>query len=262
MTEISSSTDTVITERHDRVLLVTLNDAKRRNVVTQEMNEAVVSIVDQVEKDDSFGAIVLTGNGPAFCAGGHLDDLLNAENPQQLANIYSGFLAMANTSVPTVAAINGAAVGAGMNFALACDLVIAAESARFDSRFHQIAIHSGGGHLWRLRNQTNETTARAMVLFGEQLSGAQAEKAGLAWRCVADDQLLEVAIGYAQTAAKAPKGLVARTKATFSGLDEITSAKQAVAAELAPQFWAMQQPEFSEFVSDLQQRISARRSRK
>ena len=151
--------------------------------------------------------MVITGAGSAFCAGAHLDDLLGAQNADELSAIYSGFLAFAHSSLPSVAAVNGAAVGAGMNLALASDLIIAGESARFDSRFHQIAIHSGGGHTWRLMNKTDLQTAKAMVLFGERLSGQQAAEAGLAWKCVPDAELLDAAIGYAATAAAAPKGL-------------------------------------------------------
>lgn len=251
---------TILIETRDRVLVMTLNDPDRRNTVSAAMNQAMVEAVESAEADDNIGAIVLTGAGSAFCAGGHLDDLLGAKNHDELADIYTGFLRVAHSSLPTVAAVNGAAVGAGMNLALACDLVIAGESARFDSRFHQIAIHSGGGHTWRLRNKTSEQTAKAMVMFGERLSGAQAAAAGLAWKCVPDTELIDVAIGYAATAAAAPKGLVARTKETFSRLDEIQTSEQAVALEIEPQFWAMQQPAFAEFVANLKARIAAKKS--
>ncbi len=249
---------TLLLETRDRVLVMTLNDPDRRNTVTTPMNVAMVEAVEAAEANDDVGAIVLTGAGSAFCAGGHLDDLLGAQNHGELAEIYTGFLRVAHSSLPTVAAVNGAAVGAGMNLALACDMILAGESAKFDSRFHQIAIHSGGGHTWRLRNKTNEQTAKAMVMFGERLSGQQAADVGLAWKCVADAELLDAAVAYATTAASAPKGLVARTKETFARLDEIETSEQSVELEIEPQFWAMQQPEFNEFVSNLKARIAAK----
>jgi enoyl-CoA hydratase len=147
-----------------------------------------------------------------------------------------------------------------MNLALACDMILAGESAKFDSRFHQIAIHSGGGHTWRLRNKTDEQTAKAMVIFGERLSGQQAADAGLAWKCVSDDELLGTAIKYATTAAAAPKALVARTKDTFSKLDTIGVSQESVDLETAPQFWAMQQPEFKEFIANLKAQIAAKKA--
>jgi len=256
---LDSAAMTILVENHDRVAVLTLNDPDRRNTVTAPMNEAMVQAVAEAEANDDIGALVVTGAGTAFCAGGHLDDLLNAKNHDELAAIYEGFLAVAHSSLPTIAAVNGPAVGAGMNLALASDMIVAGESARFDSRFHQIAIHSGGGHTWRLRNRTDEQTAKAMVLFGERLSGAEAAAAGLAWKCVADDELLTTAINYGATAAAAPKGLVAKTKETFSKLDTIELSTDAVDLETAPQFWAMQQPEFKEFVANLKARIAAKK---
>lgn len=251
---------TLLVEQHDRVVVLTLNDPDMRNTVTGPMNDAMVEAVEAAEADDSVGALVVTGAGSAFCAGGHLDDLLGAQNHDELSAIYKGFLRIAHTSLPTIAAVNGAAVGAGMNLLLACDLVIAGESARFDSRFHQIAIHPGGGHTWRLRNKTNMQTAKAMVLFGERLSGQQAADAGLAWKCVPDEELMATAIAYGTTAAAAPKGLVERTKATFAATSAIQSSADSVDLETEPQFWAMQQPEFKEFVANLKARIAAKKS--
>ncbi|MEM7092511.1 MAG: enoyl-CoA hydratase-related protein [Actinomycetota bacterium] len=248
----------ILVENHDRVAVITLNDPDRRNTVTSEMNDAMIEAVAAAEADDGIGALVLTGAGTAFCAGALLDDLLGAESETELSSIYRGFLAVAHSSLPSIAAVNGAAVGAGMNLALAADMILAGESARFDSRFHQIAIHSGGGHTWRLANITNLQTAKAMVLFGERLNGQQAADVGLAYKCVPDDELLEIAIGYAQTAAAAPKGLVAKTKATFNTLAAVQGSQEAVDLETAPQFWAMQQDEFKQWVSDLKARISSK----
>jgi len=200
----------VLVDIHERVATVTLNDPDRRNVFTLEMNDALIPVVEELENDDNVGAIVVTGAGPHFSAGGHLDDLLNAETHEEMRALYSGFLKVAHTSLPTVAAVNGAAVGAGMNCALACDLIIAGEKSRFDSRFLQIAIHPGGGHTWRLRNKTDIQTAKAMVLFSEVLFGPQAKEVGLAWDCVPDDQIVSRAQELASNAASAPKELVAR----------------------------------------------------
>jgi len=250
---------TILVEHHDRVCVITLNDPDRRNTVTGPMNDALIEAVAAAEANDDVGALIITGAGKGFCAGAHLDDLLGAASAEELSAIYRGFLAIAHSSLPTIAAVNGSAVGAGMNLALACDMIVAGESAKFDSRFHQIAIHSGGGHTWRLRNKTDEQTAKAMVLFGEQLSGQQAADAGLAWKCVADDELLATAIAYGATAAAAPKALVAKTKDTFDKLDTIGLSQESVDLETEPQFWAMQQPEFKEFIANLKARIAAKK---
>jgi len=249
----------VLVDVVDRVATVTLNDPDHRNVFTSAMNDALIPVIDELEARDDVGALVLTGAGPHFSAGGHLDDLLDArDKPDDLKAIYDGFLRVAHTSLPTVAAVNGAAVGAGMNCALACDLIIAGEGSRFDSRFLQIAIHPGGGHTWRLRNKTDKQTAKAMVLFSQVLSGPKAAEVGLAWECVADDQLVTVAQGYAAKAASAPKQLVARAKATIEATQAIDASLDAMMLELEPQAWSMVQPEFEKFVSDLKARIAAK----
>lgn len=248
----------ILVETRDRVQIITLNDPDRRNTVTSELNDALIEAVAAAEADDDIGALVITGAGKAFCAGALLDDLLGAKSESELADIYRGFLAVAHSSLPTIAAVNGAAVGAGMNLTLAVDMIIASESARFDSRFHQIALHSGGGHTWRLANITDLQTAKAMVLFGERLTGAQAAAAGLAWKCVADDELIDIAVSYATTAAAAPKGLVAKTKSTFNALAAVQGSQQAVDLETGPQFWAMGQPEFTEWVEALKAKISSK----
>ena len=155
-------------ERRDRVAILTFDDPDRRNVVSDEMNDELLAAFDELEADEGIGAVVVTGAGRAFCAGAVLDDLLEAgegDADGALPDIYRGFLRVAHTPLPTVAAVNGTAVGAGMNMVLACDLVVAGRSAKFDSRFLTIGIHPGGGHTWRLRNITDLQTAKAMVLF-------------------------------------------------------------------------------------------------
>lgn len=248
----------VLVDIHERVATVTLNDPDRRNVFTNEMNEALIPVVADLEADDNVGALVVTGAGPHFSAGGHLDDLLSASSNEEMHAIYSGFLAVAHSSLPTIAAVNGAAVGAGMNCALACDLIIAGESSRFDSRFLQIAIHPGGGHTWRLRNKTDLQTAKAMVLFSEVIRGPQAKEVGLAWDCVADDEIVSRSQELAAKAAAAPKELVARTKASLNASYTIDNSQDSVNLEVDPQVWSMAQQEFIDLVTRLKSNISSK----
>ncbi|MDH4169435.1 MAG: enoyl-CoA hydratase-related protein [Acidimicrobiia bacterium] len=243
----------------DGVATLTLNDPARRNVVSADMNAALVDAVDRLEDAQDVRALVITGAAPAFSAGGHLDDLLAVDDGPSLRSIYAGFLRVAGCELPTVAAVNGAAVGAGMNLALACDLIVAGESARFDSRFLQIAIHPGGGHTWRLRHNTDLQTAKAMVLFGAVLSGQEAAQAGLAWRCYPDDELLQEAQALAGVAAAAPPELVRSIKATFAAGLAVDSSDAAVDLELEPQVISTRQPAFHSFVADLKARIAAKK---
>ncbi|MSZ24454.1 MAG: enoyl-CoA hydratase, partial [Actinobacteria bacterium] len=176
----------------DRVATITLNDPGRRNIVSAALNTAVVEGMNELESRDDVGAIVVTGAAPAFCAGADLDDLAACDTEEKLRTIYSGFLRLADSPLPTIAAVNGAAVGAGLNLALACDVILAGASAKFDTRFLQIGLHPGGGNTWRLRRITDLQTTMALVLFGEVVDGARAAEIGLAWKCVPDTELLAV----------------------------------------------------------------------
>jgi enoyl-CoA hydratase len=240
----------------DRVATLTLNDPDRRNVVSNELNALLVDAMDDLESRDDVGALVVTGAGSAFCAGAVLDDLAACRSPEDVRSIYAGFLRLADSPLPTVAAVNGAAVGAGMNMALACDVILAARRARFDTRFMQIGIHPGGGHTWRLRRITDHQTVMAMVVFGEVVDGSRAAEIGLAWRCVEDGELLDAAHALALKAARAPAELVRSAKATIAGMGAVTSGPDAVSAELGPQWASMGQPAFTELLARVQAQIS------
>jgi enoyl-CoA hydratase len=247
----------VRTDIADGVAVLTLDAPERRNALTLGMTDEIVAAVDAAEADRSVGALVVTGAAPAFCAGADLSHL-GASQREGLRAIYEGFLRIGRSPLPTIAAVNGAAVGAGMNLALVCDLALAGASARFDTRFLQLGLHPGGGHTWMLRRRVGPQTAAALVLFGEVLSGADAERVGLAWRCVPDDELLAVAGGLAATAAAAPRELVQRIKQTLADVAVLPNHGQAVERELDPQVWSINQPEFQERLAALQRKISTR----
>ncbi len=245
----------VITEVDDAgVATLTLNDPDKRNAINLEMCAELVETMENLENTGAK-AVIVTGAGRAFCAGADLNDLLAARERDNIHEIYRGFLRIAHSPLPTIAAVNGAAVGAGMNMALAADVIIAGEKARFDSRFLQIGIHPGGGHTWRLLQKTNEQVVRAMVLFGEVLDGPRAAEVGLAWRCVPDDQLLAAAGEMAARAATYPAKLQRVTKTAMLALTEIDRSPEAVEHEVKPQLNSMGSPEFQELVGKLQANI-------
>lgn len=246
----------VVVDRHEGYAVVTLNDPDRRNVFTLAMSARVQAVFDELEADESINAVVLTGAGKGFCSGGHLDELLANPDAAGLRRIYAGFVRIAESRLATIAAVNGAAVGAGMNAVLACDLVVAAESARFDSRFLQIGLGPGGGHTWRLRNDIGLQATKAMVLFGEVLDGRRAAQVGLAWSCVPDVELLPAAEALAAKAAHAPRELLMRTKETIHRTLAITDGETAIDNELDTQIWSMGEPAFVDMVASLKARIA------
>ena len=241
----------------DRVATLTLNNPAERNTLTAPMVAEIIAAMDRIEGDDGVGAIVVTGAAPAFCAGANLGNLAEATGAS-LGTIYEGFLRIARSPLPTLAAVNGAAVGAGMNLALGCDVRVAARRARFDTRFLQIGIHPGGGHTWMLRRLAGPQVAMATVVFGEVLDGAEAERLGIVHRCVDDDDLLPVAHAMAARAADAPRELVMTVKQTIADMADVTTHAAAVERELAPQLWSTRQPWFGERLAALQAKISSK----
>jgi enoyl-CoA hydratase len=227
----------------DGVGLITLDDPLHRNAITLTLAEELVAAVDRLQATPSVRALVLTGAGSTFCAGAHRH-LLAAAQESALRAIYAAFLHVRRCSLPTVAAVNGPAVGAGLNLALACDLRVAAASADFDARFVRIPIHPGGGCSWMLRQLAGPQTAAALTLFGARVDGAQAVRIGLAWDCVPDDDLLATALGVCAVAARAPRDLVVQIKSTLAAAATWESHDEALEYELREQLSSMEAPAF------------------
>lgn len=250
----------VRTDVRDGVATLTLDHPEERNTLTAPMVADITAAMDEIEGDESIGALVVTGTPPAFCAGANLGNLGTADG-SSLGNVYEGFLRIARSPLPTVAAVNGAAVGAGMNLALGCDVRLAARRAKFDTRFLQLGLHPGGGHTWMFRRIAGPQAVMAAVVFGEVLDGAEAERVGLVWRCVDDDALLDRAQELAARAAAAPRELVLVTKATIKDMADIDDHPAAVERELKPQVWSTRQPWFAERLAAIKARISAKAGR-
>ncbi len=256
---MTSTEPLVLVSVLDGVATLTLNNPAERNTLTAPMVDEIVAAMDRIESDVSIGALVVTGAAPAFCAGANLGNLQES-SAESLGRIYEGFLRIARSPLPTLAAVNGAAVGAGMNLALGCDVRLAARSAKFDTRFLKIGLHPGGGHTWMLRRIAGPQTAMAAVVFGEIMDGGEAERTGVVHHCVADDELLEVAQTMAARAASAPRELVIETKKTIQAMADIDNHPAAVKHELTPQLWSTRQPWFAERIAALQNRISSKKS--
>lgn len=232
-------------ERRDRVAILTLDDAERRNALSGELVAAIVAAVAECEADAEVGALVVTGAAPAFCSGADvaaLDALSGGgQGSGDVRDIYSGFLSVRDCSLPTVAAVNGPAVGAGFNLALSCDVRLASPNARFDSRFARIGLHPGGGHVWMLDRAVGPQAAAAMVLGGERLNGEEAAARGLVWKCVPEDELLNTAVAIAAKAAAIGRGLAQSIKQTLKDAPWLPDLTSAVAVE-----WERQQKSLAE----------------
>ncbi len=189
----------------DGVRLITLNDPDRRNALSPDLQAELGAAVDAVAADRDARVLVVTGNGPGFSAGADLPAVFGAldrdtvEIRAGLRAIYDSFLRVRRLEIPTIAAVQGAAVGAGVNLAMSCDVRIAGPHARFGITFTKLGLHPGGGCTYFLTHALGRQRAMALILGGETLAAGEALQLGLVLEVV-DDPLaraLETAAGWA-----------------------------------------------------------------
>jgi enoyl-CoA hydratase len=228
--------------------VLTVADPAHRNALSFELSDLLARAVTACDNDESVHAMVITGAPPAFCAGADLGALTAAgqrDSENDLRRIYAGFLTVAHATLPTIAAVNGPAIGAGLNLALACDLRLAGPNALFDARFLRLGIHPGGGMTWLAHRAVGPQTAAAMALFGEPMNAQEAVRTGLAYQLVeahadprspaAHEAVVAAAVDLARRVAAAPRDLVIATKAALRATAAMPHHTDAVSYELAPQ---------------------------
>lgn len=210
----------VLEEPAPGVRLLRLDDPDRRNAISPALEADLVDALDTVAADENARALVVTGNGTAFCAGADLTatfgdpDLPVHVLRDRLRATYDSFLRVRRLPIPTIAAVQGAAVGAGANLALCCDLRIAGPRARFGFTFTRLGLHPGGGCTHFLVDALGPQRAMAVLLDGATLDAEEAAAAGLVLE-VADDPLA-TALDRATRYAALDPGLVADVKHTVS----------------------------------------------
>jgi enoyl-CoA hydratase len=247
-----SSSVLVRSETVDGIATLVLDDPGRRNALSWDMVQALQDAIDDAVAS-GCRALILRNTPPVFCAGGSVDDLLAPKAP--LDDMYGAFRALDRAGVATVAVVEGAAVGAGINLLLACDVALCSPESRFDVRFLDVGIHPGGGQLWRLRRSLGAPAVAAMTLFGEVLTGEQAANLGLVWRCLPSSELGDEARRLARRAAAHDPELVSRVKTTLHAADALVNADAAIAFEREAQKWSMERPEFEAALRDLRVRL-------
>jgi enoyl-CoA hydratase len=232
----------------DGAAWITLDGPQRRNALDQDAAADLIAACDRIDDDPDIGVAVITGAGSAFCSGADtaiLNRLRTAradEGYDGLELLYAGFKRFATLTVPSVAAVNGAAVGAGLNLALAADLRVMADSAVFVSGFSAIGIHPGGGHLHLLARAAGPATAAAAGVFAQPVRAAQAVASGLAWAAVPADELAATCSELiAHLAADPPlaRALAADLKRTVY---DVAGWDRAVEVERARQMWSLTRP--------------------
>jgi len=236
------------------VVHLALNQPQQRNALTEQLALALRREVARVAETDSARALIVTGNGSAFCAGADLGALgAEATTPaakrEVLVDYYRAFLDLRELRLPTIAAVNGAAIGAGLNLALCCDLRIVADDARLAAPFVRLGIHPGGGATWMLTRLVGPAAAKEMLLLGRPIDAQRAYQIGLANRVVPAPALQGEALEWAAALAALPRPVLRNLKRTLElaqsgapleGVIDVESAAQAdaLASEDAREGWA------------------------
>ncbi|HEV7727104.1 MAG TPA: enoyl-CoA hydratase-related protein [Modestobacter sp.] len=203
--------DEVLLEVDEGVAVVTLNAPQRRNALTPAMAGELIAAFDEVDARDDVGALVVRGVGKSFCAGGDVQTLADAGRDPAAPDAYAGmgaiydsFYRLGQVKAPTIAAVRGSAVGAGMNMLLATDLRIVARDVRLLCGFLKRGMHPGGGHFVILSRLVGREAAAAMALFGAEVDGERAVALGLAWETVDDAAVEDRALELAARVARDP----------------------------------------------------------
>jgi enoyl-CoA hydratase len=182
----TSNEDLVLLESDGPIRTIRLNAPERRNALDLDLLAELAQAIIDVEADTEARALVVTGAGKAFCAGANLGSMFGDitrpvhELRDHLKGVYASFLGLRELTIPTIAAVQGAAVGAGLNIALACDIVVAGPRAAFGPTFAEIGLHPGGGCSWMLTERMGRGNATAALLSGDIIKADDALRLGLA----------------------------------------------------------------------------------
>ena len=220
--------DSLQVARRQGVMALTLNRPDRLNALTAPLVDALGAALAEAEADPAVRAVLLWGAGRGFCAG---QDLAEVSPGQDLGDILEHRLnplirALRASRLPVVCAVGGVAAGAGASLAFACDIVLAAQSARFIQSFIRIGLVPDGGATHALPGRAGDARARGMARVGEPVSGAQAEAWGLVWQTLPDDGLLPEAERIAAHLAAQPAEAVARIKRALNAAGANTLDRQ------------------------------------
>ena len=219
---IDTRTDELLCEVTDRVAIITLNRPEARNALSDRLTPALRQMIKQCGEDTSVGAVLITGAGTAFCAGGDVkgmgDGAPRTEMPfeERVANLRTKQRTLTGALVglrkPTIAALPGPAAGAGMAIALACDIRIAAESAIMSTGYARIALTGDYGMAWLLTRLAGTARARELMFLSDRIDARRCEALGLVNRVVPDTELREAAFALARQLAEGPSFAFGRIK--------------------------------------------------
>jgi len=257
-TDGAQSANDVLVERDGPVGLITINRPARLNAVTPEAGDTLRSAFLELEGDSRIRAVVLTGAGRGFCAGADISgDVGNAR--QVLLDAWNPLvMTMRSLQLPIIAAINGVAAGAGVSLALACDLRVAATSARFELSFAKIGLMPDAGLTWLLPRVVGLGRANELALLGGRLSASEARDWGLVNRLSEDGQEVTDAVAMAGRFAELSVSVASIKQAHHRALERDFASQLKYEADT--QGWLQQQPDFTEATNAFVEKRPARMS--
>jgi len=243
----------IVLERVGHVALITLAAPGRRNSFVPTMVAELIAACDEVDADPEIGAVVIRAQGDSFCAGAHRQVLAEAgrdpvapSNYRALGLTYQAFVRVGALEVPSIAAVRGHAVGAGVNLMMATDLRIVAETASIITGFRRIGVHPGGGHFALLGRSGSREAAAALGLFGIEIDGRRAAAAGLAWECLPESEVEPRALELAGVVASDPELARAVVRSFRIELGPPAATWPiSLEAEKAPQMWSLRRRDAS-----------------
>lgn len=210
---------TLLLDISESVATVTLNRANRLNAFSSDMQTELARLIGELARDGQVRAVVITGAGRAFCAGGDMDEMAQAFESSPLLDrnklrrmLHEVFMPLVRLEKPVIAAVNGAAVGSGMNLALAADFVIAAQDARMSQAFIKVGLVPDTGGLYLLSRLVGLGRAKDLCLTGRMVSAQEALAMGLVHQVVSADQLMATARKLALELAQGPTAAIGLTK--------------------------------------------------
>ena len=204
--------------RRNGTLILTLSNPGARNALHPDMYAAAIETLATADRDDTVRAVVLTGADHFFCAGGNLNRLLEnrakpkSEQAESIDNLHRWIEALRDCPKPVIAAVDGAAAGAGFSLALACDLIVAGSSAKFVMAYVKVGLTPDGGGSWFLSQALPRQLATEMIIEGKPVLAPRLHQLGLVNRVVADGTALDEALAWADELAQLSPNAVERIK--------------------------------------------------
>jgi 2-(1,2-epoxy-1,2-dihydrophenyl)acetyl-CoA isomerase len=221
-----SKYNNITLEKREGVAILTLNNPESRNPLTEETKDELLDVLENIKDDDLSRALVITGNGPAFCAGGDLKKisikLTHDETEQVMKKSQRLLLSLVNLEKPVIAAVNGDAFGMGFNLALAADFIIASEKATFSEVFVKIGLIPDFGAMYFLPRLIGIQKSKELIYFGSAINAKDALSYGIVYKVVPHDQLDEQSFKLANKLAKSPTKAIGKAKKVLNKAFNLT----------------------------------------